>query len=73
METEELKQQRGLCAASVQGHRWDAHSVVAEPGDVALVASVEQNGSPGLLPVFVGHKVPLFEGAILEETEMINL
>lgn len=51
----------------------DIYSIVAEPGDVAFIASVEQNRSPGLLPVFVSNKVSLLEGAILQESKMINL
>lgn len=42
-----------------------SYSVVAEPGDVALIAGVEQNGSSGLLPVSVCHEIPLFERAVL--------
>lgn len=49
----------------MQSDSWDLYSIVAEPGDVAFIARVEQNGSIGLLPVFVCHQVSLFEGAVL--------
>lgn len=56
----------GLCSVgTTQGNKWDTYSIVAEPGDVTFIASVEQNRSSRLLPVFVSHKVSLFEGAIL--------
>lgn len=49
------------------------YSIVAEPGDIAFIASVEQNRSCRLLPVLVSHKVSLLEGAILQEPKVINL
>lgn len=51
----------------------DIYSVVAEPGYVAFISSIEQNRSSRLLPVFVRQKVSLFEGAILKESKMVNL
>lgn len=51
----------------------DIYSVVAEPGDLAFVAGVEQNRSSGLLPVLISHEVSLFEGAVLQESKVINL
>lgn len=53
--------------------RWNAHSIVAEPGDVSFVAGVEENRSSWLLPVFVSNEVSLLEGAILQESKVINL
>lgn len=58
-------------AAELRGR--ESYGVVAEPGDVAFIAGVEQNGSPGPLPVLVGHEVALLEGSILQEAKMINL
>lgn len=63
----------GLEDMCTSGERLDIYGVVAEPGDVAFIAGVEQNGSIGLMPVFVSYKVPLFEGGVLEESKMINL
>lgn len=57
----------------MQAYREGIYSIVAEPGDVAFIASVEQNRSCGLLPLFVSHKVSLLEGAILQESKMVNL
>lgn len=51
----------------------NTYGIVAEPGDVALITGVEQNRSSRLLPVLVSYKVPLFEGAILQESKVINL
>lgn len=49
------------------------YSIVAEPGDVSLIACVEQNGASFLMPVLVSNKVPLLESAILQEAKMVNL
>lgn len=63
-----------LCAVWIQGNSsWGIYCIVAEPGDVAFIPSVEQNRSSRMLPVFVSHEVSLFEGAILEESKVINL
>lgn len=53
--------------------RWIIHRIVAEPGDVSLIARIEENWSSGLLPVFVINKISLFEGAILQESKVIDL
>ena len=50
-----------------------SYSIIAEPGDVAFVPGVKQDGPPCLMPVLVGHQVALFEGAILKKAKMINL
>lgn len=52
---------------------WNAHGIVAEPGDVSFVACVEENRSSWLLPVLVSNEVSLLEGAILQESKVINL
>lgn len=57
----------------IQTGRRNSYGVVAEPGDVAFIAGVEQNGSPRFLPVFFSDEVALLEGAILQEAKMINL
>lgn len=51
----------------------ESYGVVAEPGDVAFIAGVEQNGSSRFPPVPVSNEVPLLEGSILQEPKMINL
>lgn len=52
---------------------WNAHGIVAEPGDVSFIAGVEENRSSRLLPVLVSNEVSLLEGAILQESKVINL
>lgn len=64
---------RACVCVQIQTGRRSSYSVVAEPGDVAFIAGVEQNGSPRFLPVFVSDEVALLEGPILQEAKMINL
>lgn len=65
-----------LCVCFIRLRHWEkeeTHGVVAEPGDVAFIAGVEQNGSSRLPPVLVSNKVALLEGAILQEAKVVNL
>lgn len=62
-----------LCVCFIRLRHWETHGVIAEPGNVAFIAGVEQNGSSRLPPVLVSNKVALLEGAILQEAKVVNL
>lgn len=49
------------------------YRVITEQRNIALIASVQENGSSIWVPVLVCYKIPLLVSVLVDKTKMVNL